>query len=379
MKVTLDVTDLRALVDRVKGAVVSGEKALPILRCFQLTAKNNGLTAVAQDLDGLAIQAVVPATVIDPGSICVPGKLLGDFARKMADDADCTLQLDGPRMRVLCRRGRYELPVLPAEDFPAVDGLAAGAGVHSTRMPAPELLALIGGVAYAQSKDGARHYLNGVHLHVRKEMMEEGGRVLRGVATDGHRLARVERVSSDDLAGAPPIILPRESIAEILRAMEPIGSSLVEVLWSANLFRLVTGYVTVTTKLVDGTYPNYESVIPKRNGPVMDAEVSALRAAVERVATLARKGLVRFRFQRDELVLRGVDPNTGEALDVIPAIWAGPDLEVGYNARYLLDTLGRMVGDRVQLDPGDGLGPAVLRDPTAPTALYLVMPMGDKG
>jgi len=373
VKATLDVTDLRALVDRVKGAVMGGDKVTPILRCVLLTARHDGLSAVAQDMDGLTIDAVVPATVATAGAVCVPGKLLADFARKMADDADCDIQADGPMLRLTCRRGRYALPTLPAEDFPAFAGEPSGKGVHQARMPAGDLLRLIAGVAYAQSKETTRYYLNGAYLHVRQDLGDAP--VLRSVATDGHRLARLDGACPDAVAGAPGVILPRGSVGEILRTLEPLGNAPVEVAWSAHLFRVAAGFVTVTTKLVDGTFPDYDRVIPLRNGPAMEADTAALREAVERVAVLAVKGRVEFHFQRGELVLRARESGVGEAEDIVAVSWDGPALTVGYNARYLTDTLARIVGDRVVFDPGDGLGPAVVRDPAAAGALYVLMPM----
>ncbi len=280
MKVTLERAALLKALGHVQR-VVERRTTIPILSNVLVRAGAGTLRLKATDLD-LEVTEELPADVAQEGATTLPAHTLHDIVRKLPDGSQVTLDMGGDTGQLVLRSGRsrFQLQCLPESDFP---DLAAGEMTHRFALPAGQLKHLIDKTSFAISTEETRYYLNGVYLHT---MERDGETVLRVVSTDGHRLARVEMAAPQGSAGIPGVIVPRKAVAEIQKLIEDPASD-VTVEMSATKIRLTLGSVVLTTKLIDGTFPDYGRVIPAGNDKMLVVPKSAFAAAVDRVSTIS--------------------------------------------------------------------------------------------
>lgn len=335
MHLVIHKEDLARAVGTV-AKVVESRTTIPILSNVMLTAAAGGLSVMATDLDILATTGV-PADVTADGSICVNAKLLGDLARKATGDV--TMTLDSDKLTVKSGRSRFTLPTLPSTDFPDL-GLPKFDAEFEI-----DLAALFAPVAFAISTEETRYYLNGVYFR--------GGNSV-AVATDGHRLAKHAGPELPDFEG---VIVPRKTVGLI-----PKG--IVKVSVSQQKIRLQTDSLTLTSKLIDGTFPDYERVIPtaERNDKVVTVDRDAIMKAADRVATVSseRGRAVKFSIAPGSIALHVSNPNSGSANDEVEAEYSGEPLEIGFNAQYVRDVFGTLPAGPVSLALADSGSPALV-------------------
>jgi DNA polymerase III subunit beta len=352
-------------------SVVERRNTIPILANVSLRAEGQALHFKATDLD-IEVTESAPAEVIAPGSTTAPAHTLHDIVRKLPEGAQIEMsrQGDDGRMALTAGASRFLLACLPADDFPDL-GLSGMS--HHFDMPAHDLASLIEKTRFAISTEETRYYLNGIYLHASET--PDGWR-LRGVATDGHRLARMDVDLPEGARGIPGVIVPRKTVNEVAKLIADHNET-VRVDLSPNKIRFTAGHVVLTSKLIDGTFPDYQRVIPQSNDKMLQVENAGFKQAVDRVSTLSsEKGrAVKLNIAEGRLTLSVNNPESGSATEELPAEYRGPAMEIGFNARYLLDIAAQFAGDRAVFKLSDASAPTVIQDEKDASALYVLMPM----
>ncbi|CAO3355671.1 DNA polymerase III subunit beta [Azospirillum sp. A26] len=374
----MNITIERAALLRSLGhvqSVVERRNTIPILSNVLLRAGDGELSLAATDMD-LEIVETVPATVGRPGGTTAPAHTLFDIVRKLPDGSQVELDIGGDGTILTLRAGRsqFKLSCLPVEDFPQ---LSSGELKHNFSVAAADLRGLIDRTRFAISTEETRYYLNGIYLHAAKSKMGSlETPVLRAVATDGHRLARVEMPLPDGAEGIPGVIIPRKTVTEIRKLVDEAADR-IELSMSDNKIRFGFDSVVVTSKLIDGTFPDYERVIPVGNDKVMEVDAKLFAAAVDRVATISteKSRAVKLSLVRGALTLSATSPESGSATEELEVSYAESPLEIGFNSRYLLDITQQIEGEGAQFTLADAASPTIIRDVADSTALYVLMPM----
>jgi DNA polymerase-3 subunit beta len=354
-------------------SVVEKRNTIPILANVMITVRDGHFTLTATDME-IAVVEDIAATETDSGACTAPAATLYEIVRKLPEGAEIEFDHPGGDAPLALRAGRYatSLVVLPTDDFPS---MTAGTLPHKFAVPALALRGLIDRTRFAISTEETRYYLNGIYLH---GVDSEGTQVLRAVATDGHRLARVEEPLPEGAAGMPGVIVPRKTIAEVRKLLDEAAGDIAIALSDTRIqFQVDT--VTLTSKLIDGTFPEYERVIPRDNDKVLRVGKKDFADAVARVAAISteRSRPVKLSLARDLLVLSAASPEQGtatEELDADHVKYDSSPLEIGFQARYLNDITDQIAGD-VEFCFSDGAAPTIVRDAADASALYVLMPM----
>jgi len=369
MKVTIERANLLAALTHVHR-VVERRNTIPILSNVLMRAEGGDLFLKATDLD-VEIVDQAPAMVEQPGATTVPALMLYDIVRKVPDGGEISLDTsEGSVMTLRAGRARFQLQMLPDADFP---DLNAGDLPVTFRLPAGDLRRLIDRTQFAISTEETRYYLNGIFFHVHGE----GGQArLRAVATDGHRLAKAEIAAPEGSAGMPDIIVPRKTVGEIQKLLDDPDKT-VTVSLSDTKIRIDVDHITLTSKLIDGTFPDYERVIPKANDKVMTVSTASFKQAVDRVSTVSsdRGRAVKLSLGDDRLELAVNNPDSGSATDEIPVGYDADPLEIGFNSRYLLDIADQLETEEAVFRLADPGSPTLIQDNNDGDALYVLMPM----
>jgi DNA polymerase-3 subunit beta len=352
-------------------SVVERRTTIPILSNVLLRAVDSTLEFKATDLEREVIEAV-GADVSTPGAVTVPAHMLHDIVRKLPDGTQVDIRKDGEKERLTLAAGqaRFALQTLPAEDFPDI---GVGDMGQEFEVGAQDLKRLIDKTRFAISTEETRYYLNGIYLHAAQS---DSAAKLRAVATDGHRLAQVELPLPEGAQGMPGVIIPRKTVHELHRLIED-SSANVKISVSPAKLRFEIGTVTLTSKLIDGTFPDYGRVIPQGNDKEMKVSNAEFQAAVDRVSTIAseRGRAVKLNIKPDKLILSVNNPEGGSATEEIGVEYTSSPLEIGFNARYLLDIAGQLEGEEACFKLADPGSPTMVNDPSDVSALYVLMPM----
>ncbi len=369
MRVTLERSSLLKSLNHVQR-VVERRNTIPILSNVLLRAEDSELHLKATDLD-LEITETAPAVVEQSGATTVPAHMLYDIVRKLPDGAEVMLSVsDDNTMHLTSGKSQFKLQMLPETDFP---DLTAGEFSHTFRLPATGLKGLVDRTQFAISTEETRYYLNGIYFH---SLEDEGNQVLRAVATDGHRLARAQIEAPEGCEDMPGIIIPRKAVGEIQRLLEdPDGSVNIEL--SDTKIRLSLDTLVLTSKLIDGTFPDYNRVIPVGNDKELVLERSTFTSAVDRVSTISsdRGRAVKLSLSEGRLILSVNNPDSGSAEEEIAVGYSSEDLDIGFNSRYLLDITNQLGGDEAIFSLADPGSPTLIRDASDNGAIYVLMPM----
>ncbi|HYE27676.1 MAG TPA: DNA polymerase III subunit beta [Allosphingosinicella sp.] len=368
MKATIERATLLKSLGHVQS-VVERRNTIPILSNVLIEAtEGSGLRLMATDLD-LQIVETVEANVTQPGATTVSAHTLFDIARKLPEGSQVELNAAEGKMQVNAGRARFNLSTLPRDDFPVI---AEGDLPTRFELPAATLRQIIDKTRFAISTEETRYYLNGIFLHV----SDEAQPVLKAAATDGHRLARVTVPRPSGAEGMPDVIIPRKCVAELRKLLDELEGT-VQVSLSETKVRFGLGSAILTSKLIDGTFPDYSRVIPTANDKLLKIDPRSFEEGVDRVATIAseKTRAVKMALDRDRVTLSVTSPENGTAAEEVPGDYNADGLEIGFNARYLLDILGQIEGDTVEMHLADAAAPTLLRENDKAAALYVLMPM----
>ncbi|BCI71878.1 DNA polymerase III subunit beta [Sphingomonas paucimobilis] len=369
MKATIERATLLKGLSHVQS-VVERRNTIPILSNVLLEATAEGqLRMMATDLD-LQINDSVAAAVDQPGSTTVSAHTLFDIARKLPEGAQVQLTAAEGRMTIVAGRARFSLGTLPRDDFPVI---AEGELPTQFELPVELLKQIIDKTRFAISTEETRYYLNGIFLHVAED---NGAPVLKAAATDGHRLARVTIERPNGAEGMPDVIVPRKCVAELRKLLDEVDGS-VGVSLSGTKIRFDLGQAILTSKLIDGTFPDYSRVIPTANDKILKLDPKAFMQGVDRVSTIAteKTRAVKMALDRDRITLSVTSPENGTASEEVPGEYTSLPFEIGFNSRYLLDILGQIDSDLVEVHLADAAAPTLIRENDKAPALYVLMPM----
>jgi len=371
MKLTMERSALIKALGHVQS-VVERRNTIPILSNVLMSAEGGGLTLSATDLD-MEIVDQTSAQVSTGGQITAPAHTLYEIVRKLPEGADVELSFagDDPRLSIRAGRSRFNLPVLPAGDFPVMssDGLSPPIEVDVA-----DLMRLIDKTRFAISTEETRYYLNGLYLHT---VTEDGQTKLRAVATDGHRLALAEMPAPEGAIGAPGVIVPRKTIQEARRLLEDAGETVQLQLSPAKVRFEFGGRAALTSKVIDGSFPDYMRVIPRDNQKVAMIDNALFAAAVDRVATISaeKSRSVKLALEPGKVILTVRNMEAGQAVEEVEIDYDGEPFEIGFNARYLLDVAGQIQGEMAEFRFADPASPTLVLDPVDPGVRYVLMPL----
>jgi DNA polymerase-3 subunit beta len=295
-----------------------------------------------------------------------------EIVRKLPEGSQVVLESSSDRAVLAIRAGRsrFTLQTLPESDFP---DLAAGDMTHKFALPAKDLKRLIDKTQFAISTEETRYYLNGIYLHVAGAAKSQ---TLRAVATDGHRLAQTDLAVPAGAAGMPGVIVPRKTVTEVQRLIEDSEAEVAIELSSAKI-RFSIGNVVLTSKLIDGTFPDYQRVIPAGNDKELVVDKKDFEAAVDRVSTVSseRGRAVKLSLSSGKLILSVTNPDSGSATEEIEVEYDADPIDIGFNSRYLLDIASQLDGEVAVLRLADPGSPTLIEDKDAKGSLYVLMPM----
>ncbi len=352
-------------------SIVEKRNTIPILANIKLEASAGQLQLTVTDMDLVASEAV-DVEVTEEGALTVPAHTLYDIVRKLPDGAQIALNdnAQSAQLEVKAGSARFALSFLPSEDFPV---MSQGDMTHHFTLPSEQLVRLLDKSRFAMSTEETRYYLNGVYLHA-DEQGEEAQLV--AVATDGHRLARISAVLPEGASGMPGIIIPRKAVNELRKILDEQGEEVTVSLSEAKI-KFAAGRVMLLSKLVDGTFPDYQRVIPSQNDKVMEVETDALMQAVDRVSIISSEKTrgIRFALDKQKLTLSARSPESGTATEEVVVAYEHNDFEIGFNSRYVLEMLSQLEGDQVRFVLADSNAPALVLDAVDSKALYVIMPM----
>jgi DNA polymerase-3 subunit beta len=365
MKATIERATLLKSLSHVQS-VVERRNTIPILSNVLIEAREDGsIRLMATDLD-LQVDESIQANVATAGATTVSAHTLFDIVRKLPEGSQVEINAAEGKMQLSAGRARFNLSTLPRDDFPVI---AEGDLPTRFELPAATLRQIIDKTRFAISTEETRYYLMGIFLHVADE-------ALKAAATDGHRLARVTVAKPDGADGMPDVIVPRKCVAELRKLLDELEGT-VEVSMSPTKIRFGLGSAVLTSKLIDGTFPDYNRVIPTGNDKLLKLDPKSFAQGVDRVSTIAseKTRAVKMNVDRDKVTLSVTSPESGTATEEIAADYGSDGIEIGFNARYLLDILGEIDGDTVEVHLADAAAPTLLRENDKSSALYVLMPM----
>ncbi|MEM8631208.1 MAG: DNA polymerase III subunit beta [Pseudomonadota bacterium] len=370
MKFSIERGDLLKAVGQAQS-VVERRNTIPILANLLIEADGDQVSFRATDLDIEVVDKVL-AQVERAGATTVAAVMLNEIVRKLPDGAlvQITEDVASARLNIAAGRSHFTLATLPKEDFPV---MAATEYTSNFTAPAPVLRRLFDKSKFAISTEETRYYLNGVYMHVADG---EGGKALRCVATDGHRLARIDADLPSGAEDMPGVIVPRKTVGELRKLLDDDDAQ-IAVSVSETKVRFATPEITLTSKVIDGTFPDYVRVIPAGNTKRLEVDASEFAKAVDRVATVSseRSRAVKLALDEDRLILSVNAPDSGAAEEELAVAYGDERLEIGFNAKYLLEIASQVDRENAVFLFNSSGDPTLMREGNDQSAVYVVMPM----
>lgn len=364
MKLSASREELLKPLQAVIG-VVERKQTMPVLANVLLVANRDQLTITATDLEVELVAISDLENLEVPGEITVPGRKLLDICRALPSEAPVEMSLDGDRLNIKSGRSKFVLSTLSASEFPVVEDIN---GSQTIRLSQADLHHLLDKTHFCMAQQDVRYYLNGL-------LIETDGALVRGVATDGHRLAMCELDLEGQDAGKEQVIIPRKGVLELQRLLKEEGD--VEITIGSNHIRAALGDIRFTSKLIDGRFPDYGRVIPKVTDNIVLVGGDSLRHALQRAAILSNEKYrgVRLEFLTGQVKIQANNPDQETAEDEVEVEYTGDEIEIGFNVNYLMDALAAVDGDQVEINLTDANSSCLIHTPGIDSTKYVVMPM----
>ena len=369
MKLLIERTNLLKSLGHMQS-VVERRNTIPILSNVKLNAEESSLSLNATDLD-VEISEKISANISSSGATTAPAHTLYEIVRKLPEGSQVELNATSDSQLALSA-GRFQttLSCLPIIDFPV---MGSDSFDVVFQISANNLRDLIDRTKFAISTEETRYYLNGIYLHIAEANSEK---LMRAVATDGHRLASFEVPMPKGAADMPGIILPRKTITELRKLIDEIDAS-IEISVSENKIQLTFNQVILISKLIDGTFPDYQRVIPNNNDQILEIDRRSLTEAVDRVSAISneKSRAVKLNVSNNKLILEAFSPDHGSATEEVEANYSGTNIEIGFNSAYLMDIARQIKTENINISMADAASPTIFRESSGGPTLYVLMPM----
>lgn len=351
-------------------SIVEKRTSIAILSNVRLKASNNLLEVTATNND-ITVQGKIEAFVEQEGVTTVSAHKLYEIIAKIPEGVMVGMELsnEGDRLAISAGKAKFSLACLSADAFPDMTRVDDGV---TFSIESADLRRTLSKALFAVSTEETRQYLNGVYMHVAKNGEEP---TLRFVSTDGHRLARLEFSLPEGAADLAGVIIPRRTVIELRRLADTCETFKFTI--NEKKLQAEAGDVVFTSKLIDGTFPDYERVIPADNKKEMDVSRQALMQAVDRVSILSheKSRSIKFGVHKDSLMISANNPDQENALEEVRVEYDNDDLDVGFNAKYLSEIGTHIEGEDMLFYFKDSTSPVIVKDPEDTTSLFVVMPM----
>ena len=372
MKFTIDRSALLTALQHVHS-VVERRNTIPILSNVLIEAKEDGVYLTATDMDIAVIEKInlEKSEVMQLGTITTSAQMLYDIVRKLPENVKVELLSEkNDRLGIKASSSSFALNCLPAEDFPSI---SQEEFKFTFSLETNDLIRLIDKTSFAMSLEETRYYLNGIYLHAVKDAE---GEKLRTVSTDGHRLSRVDMNIPEGANEIPGVIVPRKTIMEIRKLLED-HADIINLSLSDNKIKLSFNNVILTSKLLDGTFPDYSRVIPEQNDKTVTISNQLLSEAVDRVSTVStdKTRAIKVNISKGNLVISATNPDKGSASESLDVIYDGEEVEIGFNSKYVLDVARQIKGNEIIIKLSDSVSPTLVYDKDDKGVLFVLMPM----
>ena len=372
MKFSIDRSALLTALQHVHS-VVERRNTIPILSNVLIEAKEDGVYLTATDMDIAVIEKInlEKSEVMQLGTITTSAQMLYDIVRKLPENVKVELLSEkNDRLGIKASSSSFALNCLPAEDFPSI---SQEEFKFTFSLETNDLIRLIDKTSFAMSLEETRYYLNGIYLHAVKDAE---GEKLRTVSTDGHRLSRVDMNIPEGANEIPGVIVPRKTIMEIRKLLED-HSDTINLSLSDNKIKLSFSNVILTSKLLDGTFPDYSRVIPEQNDKTVTISNQLLSEAVDRVSTVStdKTRAIKVNINKGNLIISATNPDKGSASESLDVIYDGEEVEIGFNSKYVLDVARQIKGNEIIIKLSDSVSPTLVYDKDDKGVLFVLMPM----
>jgi len=370
MKFLIETEVLAKSLGNVHGSIGKKNVTIPILLNVKIEARGDELSLTTTDLD-MAITSKTKAKIDVEGATTAPAQLLYDIIRKIPEGSEISIELEGNSLNIKYGKSQFKLPCLSVDEFPSIEQAQSSSKLI---VPQVQLMEMINKSRFAISNDETRYYLNGIYFHS-KEV--DGKRMLRAVATDGHRLALVEYGADEDVKSIEKgIIIPRKTIHEMYKVMEGVEDN-IELSISESKIKMQAGDTVIISKIIDGDFPDYERVIPKDNNKIVKVDKKVISDAIDRVSTIAddKHRSIKIIIDNNMIKLQANTAEGGFADEEISCEYNEDRIDTGFNSRYLLDVLGQVDSDMVFIKLKDGSLPSIIQGEGEDKTLFVVMPV----
>lgn len=371
MEYSIARDDFQAALYLMQG-VLERRTPVPILSNVMITTEANGVVITATDQQ-IGVRQLCTGRVKRKGAATANGRILYDIVRQLPPGEITVRRLDNQWVELMSEKSRFKVVGMDPQEFPAMPKMSREGEKHAYTLKASLLREMINLTLFAVSTDETRVNLSGVFVEPLKEKQ------LRMVATDGHRLAMITRPLDTVPGGGTTVILPRKGLVEVKRLLDGgDDDDVVSMVTKGNVAHVARGAVEISMRLLEGEFPDYKQVLPGAASRKVTADIEVLEAALRRVSLVSSEIShgIRVAVEPGKLKISSVNPDRGEAEEEIDAEFAGEAIEVGFNARYLLDVLGVLpAGSRVEISLSDELSPGLLQVQDDPDYTYVVMPM----
>ncbi len=369
MKISIERSSFLNSLSHVQN-IVEKRNTVPILSNILITTNKNSIVISATDMD-IFVTEKIDSNVIEEGAVTVSAHTIYDIVRKIAEGNEIELiSNDGNKLSIRSGNSKFSLSCLPKDDFPKMEDISFE---NEFTINSEELKKIINRTKFAMSNEEARYYLNGIYFHA---VEASDKKMLRTVSTDGHRLARFETEIPDGADNIPGIIIPKKTINEIGKLIDEFSGD-VSISLDENKIVYKIDNIILSSKLIDGSFPDYEKVIPKNNDKIFTVDSKLIYEAVDRVSTVSSETSksVKFKIINNILTLSSNSVETGSGAEDIDINYNGENIEIGYNAKYLLEIINQIEGENVEFKLFDSSSPSIIGDPNDKKALYILMPM----